>query len=107
MADTGYLYVPPGCRTAGANCRIHVAIHGCVQSVESVGDQFYTDTGYNHWADNNRLLILYPQINKTNIPYNPKGCWDWWGYTGVNYATRSSPQMKAITAMVKRLTQAR
>jgi poly(3-hydroxybutyrate) depolymerase len=106
LADTGYLYVPPGCSNASANCRVHVALHGCVQSVESVGDQFYTDTGYNHWADNNRLLILYPQINKTNIPYNPKGCWDWWGYTGVNYATRSGPQMKAIMAMVKRLAQA-
>jgi poly(3-hydroxybutyrate) depolymerase len=105
MAATGYLYVPPGCRASGANCRVHVAIHGCVQSFESVGDQFYTDTGYNHWADNNRLLILYPQINKTDHPYNPKGCWDWWGYTGMNYATKSSPQMKAITAMVKHLTQ--
>jgi hypothetical protein len=38
-------------------------------------------------------------------PYNPKGCWDWWGYSGSQYAYKSAPQMKAIMAMVQRLTQ--
>ncbi len=104
MADTGYLYVPRSC-VAGTSCRIHVALHGCAQSAESVGDQFYTATGYNNWADSNGMLILYPQVNKSNAPFNPQGCWDWWGYTGKNYAFKSSAQMKAIVAMVKRLTQ--
>lgn len=105
MADTGYLYVPESCTATGANCKVHVAIHGCVQSVESVGDQFYKDTGYNNWADNNKLLVLYPQVNKSDNPYNPKGCWDWWGYSGSNYAVKSGAQMKAINAMVKQLAQ--
>ena len=87
MADTGFLYVPPVCSTTGANCKVHVAIHGCNQSAESVGNQFYTDTGYNNWADNNQLLVLYPQVNKSWLPLNPEGCWDWWGYTGPDYAT--------------------
>jgi hypothetical protein len=104
MADTGYLYAPRSC-IAGTSCRIHVALHGCAQSVESVGKQFYTDTGYNNWADSNNILILYPQVNKSTIPFNPQGCWDWWGYTGKNYAFKSSAQMKAIVAMVKKLTQ--
>jgi len=39
------------------------------------------------------------------IPYNPKGCWDLWGYTGNNYAYKSGPQMKAIKAMVNMLAQ--
>jgi poly(3-hydroxybutyrate) depolymerase len=106
MADAGFLYVPPSCGAAASKCKVHVAIHGCMQSAESVGDQFYTDTGYNNWADSNQLLILYPQVNKSSIPFNPQGCWDWWGYTGANYALKSSSQMKAITAMVKRLAQA-
>ena len=105
MADTGYLYVPPSCAAKGTNCKVHVAIHGCKQSAESVGNQFYTDTGYNNWADSNKLLVLYPQVNKSMIPSNPEGCWDWWGYTGANYAYKSGPQMKAIKAMVTRLTQ--
>lgn len=105
MADTGYLYVPPSCAAKGSNCKVHVAIHGCKQSAESVGNQFYTDTGYNNWADSNKLLVLYPQVNKSMIPSNPEGCWDWWGYTGANYAYKSGTQMKAIKDMVNRLTQ--
>jgi Esterase PHB depolymerase len=104
MADTAYLYVPRTC-IAEARCRVHVALHGCMQAAESVGKQFYTDTGYNNWADGNNILVLYPQVNKSTIPFNPQGCWDWWGYTGKNYAFKSSAQMKAIVAMVKRLTQ--
>ena len=103
MADTGYLYVPRNCTATGAHCRIHVALHGCLQAAESVGSHFYTDTGYNHWADTNNILVLYPQVNKSTHPANPQGCWDWWGYTGGNYAKKSSLQMKAIMAMVSRL----
>ena len=84
---------------------MHVAIHGCKQSAESVGDQFYKDTGYTNWADNNKLLVLYPQVNKSITPSNPEGCWDWWGYKGRSYAYKSGPHMKAIKAMVNRLTQ--
>lgn len=106
MADTGYLYVPQSCTEAGSHCKVHVAIHGCVQSAESVGDKFYTETGYNRWADSNRMLVLYPQVNKSAFsPYNPKGCWDWWGYTGNDYAQKPGAQMKAIMAMTRRLAQ--
>jgi len=106
LADTGYVYVPQACSVANSHCKVHVAIHGCGQSAQSVGDKFITDTGYNEWADTNQLLILYPQVNKSVISSNPAGCWDWWGYTGSSYATKGSAQMKAIMAMVQRLTQA-
>lgn len=105
MADTAYLYVPQSCAASDAHCKVHVAIHGCAQSSESVGNQFYTDTGYNNWADNNNILVLYPQVNKSTVPFNPQGCWDWWGYTGGNYAYRSGAQMKAIVGMVNRLAK--
>ena len=107
MADTGYVYVPPACSTGQARCRVHVAIHGCVQSAESVGDKFVTETGYNRWADTNEIIVLYPQVNKSTIPFNPMGCWDWWGYTGAGYAFKAAPQMKAIDAMVRQLTTPR
>lgn len=106
LAETGYLYVPKACATR-AKCKVHVAIHGCAQSAEAVGDKFYAHTGYNQWADSNRMLVLYPQVNKSLLPLNPNGCWDWWGYTGADYAERSGLQMKAIMGMVDRLASER
>ncbi|WP_235580933.1 hypothetical protein [Pseudorhodoferax sp. Leaf265] len=36
--------------------------------------------GFNRWADTNRLIVLYPQVARSGAsPFNPKGCWDWWG----------------------------
>jgi poly(3-hydroxybutyrate) depolymerase len=105
MADTGFVYMPQSCEAVAAHCKVHVALHGCVQSAESVGNQFTNDTGYNRWADSNKLIVLYPQVDKSVLLPNPQGCWDWWGYTGPDYAYRSGLQMKAIMAMVKRLAQ--
>lgn len=102
MADTGYVYVPKSC-AAGAPCRVHVAFHGCKQSASVVGDDFFSKTNYNYWADTNNILVLYPQVNATSVPYNPDGCWDWFGYTGPNYALKSGLQMSAVNAMVGRL----
>ena len=107
MAEDGYLYVPPSCAQDSTRCKVHVALHGREQSVAVIGNDFYTDTGYNNWADSNRLLVLYPQVNASTAPYNPKGCWDWVGYTGPAYATTSGVQLAAIKAMVDRLTARR
>lgn len=104
MANDAYVYVPKSCTQTGTVCKVHVAIHGCEQSAKAVGNYFYSDTGYNNWADSNKLLVLYPQVNASDLPYNPKGCWDWVGYTGPNYATKSGVQLAAIKAMVDRLT---
>lgn len=104
MADDAYLYVPKSCTKAGSNCKVHVALHGCEQSAKVVGNDFYSDTGYNNWADSNQMVVLYPQVNASNLPFNPKGCWDWVGYTGPAYATKAGVQMAAIKAMVDRLT---
>jgi hypothetical protein len=48
-------------------------------------------------------VILYPQAISAVIPYNPEGCWDWWGYGGPNFAVRSAPQMVTIMNMVAAL----
>ena len=34
---------------------------------------------------------------------NPNGCWDWWGYTGENYATRDGAQIRVIKATLDAL----
>jgi poly(3-hydroxybutyrate) depolymerase len=83
---------------------VHVAFHGCQQSAEFIGDTFVRDAGYNEWAESNRLLVLYPQAASSKVaPMNPLGCWDWWGYTGANYATKSGAQITSVMAMVDAL----
>ncbi|WP_164844350.1 poly(3-hydroxybutyrate) depolymerase [Azoarcus sp. DN11] len=109
LADRGYVYVPGGCRSGG--CRVHVAFHGCRQGEAQVGRRFVDGAGYNEWADSNRLIVLYPQVRPRSgfawgslrWVYNPKGCWDWWGYADPDYATRNGGQIKAVRAMLERL----
>lgn len=111
MADQGYAYVPTDCRTGG--CRVHVAFHGCRQTAAQIGRRFIEGSGYNAWADANRLIVLYPQVaprygfafGSWRWVYNPKGCWDWWGYTGADYATRDGGQIRAVRAMLDRLAE--
>jgi poly(3-hydroxybutyrate) depolymerase len=107
MADDGYVYVPRSCDTE--RCRIHVAFHGCRQGIEAVGETFVRDAGYNRWADTNRLIVLYPQVVARWAwwTFNPRGCWDWWGYTNGQYATKEGPQIRAVIGMVERLGAAR
>ena len=98
MASTGWLYVPADC-AAGATCRLHVALHGCLQNAGDVGQQFVRDTGYNRWADTNHIVVMYPQTGAATAA-NPNGCWDWWGYDSASYAKKNGPQMAAVKAMV-------
>ena len=114
MADDGYAYVPYAC-VRGESCRVHVAFHGCGQSAEQIGSAFYEHAGYNRWADENRLIVLYPQTRPTQptplaplLPLNPQACWDWWGYNdGLNnrgrFATQAGLQIAAVRRMLDRL----
>jgi poly(3-hydroxybutyrate) depolymerase len=99
MAAAGWLFVPQTCTPDDA-CRLHVVLHGCGQNVESFGDAYTRHTGYNRWADHNRIVVLYPQTSNEAL----NACWDWWGYTGADYAQKSGPQLGAIVAMVERLS---
>jgi len=109
LAETGYVYVPASC-AALEPCRTHVALHGCKQNYDMVGDRYVRHAGYNEWADTNHLIILYPQTTAgdpaTNLgtPLNPFGCWDWWGYTNFNYAVKAGRQIASIKAMLDHLT---
>jgi poly(3-hydroxybutyrate) depolymerase len=115
LADTGYAFVPRACDTE--RCRVHVAFHGCRQNAAAIGEAFVREAGYNRWAESNRLIVLYPQTTARLGPgvrgrawsfaFNPRGCWDWWGYTGAQYHTRAAPQIRAVEAMVERLAEPR
>ena len=99
MAPTGWAYIPQAC-TAGAQCRVHVVLHGCQQNVTLVQQQYVRNTGYNRWADSNNLVMIYPQTSTQAT----NSCWDWWGYDSANYAKKSGPQMVAIKAMVDQVS---
>jgi poly(3-hydroxybutyrate) depolymerase len=118
---SGWLYVPAACEHTGAHCRLHVAFHGCEQGQSfrtaaghTYGRQFVDGTGYNGWAEAGGIVVLYPQVRATTegtpysaYRYNPKGCWDFWGYSTdaadaapLRFGQRDAPQMKAVKAMI-------
>ena len=117
MGDKGFVFVPADC-ASGAQCRVHIALHGCLQSFTNIGDDFVRHAGYNEWADTNRIIVLYPQTAPSNgmAPLfgvtNPEACWDWWGYldpdpeTNPRFLTKTGPQIAALKAMIDRLTGA-
>lgn len=126
LADSGLIYVPKACERAGASCKLHVVFHGCEQGEsfddrgqvnQEFGQQFVKGAGYNRWAEAGHIVVLYPQVkaSTTNNPlnpyqYNPKGCWDFWGYTDrlgaavesttPRFARKDAPQLKAVRAMI-------
>jgi poly(3-hydroxybutyrate) depolymerase len=110
MDATGYVYVPASC-AAGEPCRVHVAFHGCLQNALTIGSDYTAHAGYNEWADSNHLVVLYPQTVASgrvrnplaHVPYNPNGCWDWWGYTGEAYARKDGAQVATVGRMLDRL----
>ncbi len=107
MNTTGLIYVPANCRSTrlkkrSAACDLHIVFHGCRQTLDEAGLDFIKVADYNDWAEKNNLVIFYPNIIKSMG--NPKGCWDWWGYTNSNYTNNQGPQSISILSMIKALT---
>jgi poly(3-hydroxybutyrate) depolymerase len=106
MDPVAWVYIPAACEQG--KCAVHVAFHGCQQGRTKLGDRFYSGTGYNEFADTNQLIVLYPQAHAASLPPNPRGCWDFWGYSDPNtFFTHDAPQMRAVMGMLDRLGQAR
>lgn len=91
-------YIPQACSQPTIRCGIHVALHGCQMNPDDIQSDFILHAGYNEWAESNKLIILYPQSAKE--PANPYGCWDWFGYTGANYTSKSGAQIQAIRKLL-------
>ncbi len=103
MADRGFVFVLTDC-AQGEPCRVHVAFHGCGQGVGAAGRSFPKRAGYERWADANRIVVLYPQVEASAVhPLNPRGCWDWWGYSGIDYAAKGGAQISAVRRMLEAL----
>ncbi len=124
MADKGYAYVPKNCRQE--KCRIHIFFHGCQQGYDMVPQDRKDDdpqydnppyskiektvinnVGLNNIADTNSIIVLYPQLKQSKKPFNPRGCYDFWGYVmdgELTYATKSGEQISTVYRMVDRLS---
>jgi poly(3-hydroxybutyrate) depolymerase len=97
MKDEGYVFIPYACQKEGANCDLHVSMHGCGQG-DPVTWCENEARYYGMYAASNNLIILYPMA---------EFCWDSKGdnFTGVDkYATKDGLQPKAIMKMIERLT---
>jgi len=102
MNKKAFAYVPSNCKDyklkRNSDCKLHVAYHGCLQTLNILNSTFYMNTGYNEWAESNDIIILYPQAMENVL--NPKGCFDWWGYSGLDYAVKIGPQNWTVKNMI-------
>lgn len=66
-----------------------------------IGTIFVEQTGFLEWAAGNDLIVLFPQA----APFegNDRGCWDFWGGTGVDYYNNKGVQPNAIKKMIERI----
>ncbi len=101
MHESGYVYIPAQLDPK-ASIKLHVVLHGCLQSLDYINTDFVELSGYNEWAEANNMIILYPQV--ANVPeVNTAACWDWWGYEGDDFHNKNGAQIQAIMAMVNKI----
>ena len=116
LSKDGFLYVPKYCQQnftkEEEKCRLHVAFHGCEQNFVMVGEKFLLHTGYDRWADLNRMIVMFPQtfsditfhFTPTNgFLNNLNGCWDWLGWYGDHFQSKNGKQMSTIKKMLDRI----
>ncbi len=101
LFKNGWIYIPDSCQK-GEKCSLHMALHGCQMNPDFIQSQFAEHSGFNEWAEDNHLVIIYPQSAKMGTA-NPYGCWDWFGFTGADFVTQKGPQMAALKTMIDRL----
>jgi len=103
LNDYAIMYVPKSCRDDMKNttCSLHVSFHGCGQTTVDLNDIYYSHIGFNEWAETNNIVVLYPQT--APVWFNMRSCWDFWGYSSVDYAFNIAPQMLTIRNMIHSL----
>jgi len=101
LGETLYFYVPTACQNGTNLCKLHLVFHGCKQYADTVGTVFVEHSGHNAWAESNNIVVVYPQTTYSEFdPYNPNGCWDWWGYNDSNYANQQGSQIQFVNNVI-------
>ena len=74
LSDIGYVYIPSTCEDRRTVCSLHISFHGCEQTLSDIGTVYAVHAGFNEWAENNNIIVLYPYaIRSKQVPYNPNG----------------------------------
>ena len=105
LSDIYYRYVPTNCQSGSTTCRLHVSFHGCNQDKKNIQTQYAEETGFNGWAEANNIIVMYPYAVSSTMPSNPNACWDWWAYSGKDYAYKTGKQMKFVKDMIDRVVK--
>ena len=100
IGDVGYIYIPSSCEKTN-KCHLHISFHGCEQNLELIGNEYAVHSGFNDWAEANNIIVLYPYTKvSSTVPFNPKGCWDWWSYTNYEYGVKAGIQMQFVKKLI-------
>ena len=111
LANYGYVYYPYNCYDGSKSCKVHLKLHGCGETVD--GPWFgFNELYYGGWlpyAASNDIILVMPQAEWSL--FNPFECFDtfnydtWWD--AKKYMTKNGTQMKALKAMLDRVTEPR
>jgi poly(3-hydroxybutyrate) depolymerase len=102
LAPAGAIFVPPSCQLDG-KCKLHIFLHGCAGVY--CFQPFSQYGGFNEWAFNNQIVVMYPLINWTTptTKQESSNCYDGYGQTGRNYDQKKGGQMQAVMSMADSL----
>jgi hypothetical protein len=114
MDDVGFVYVPKACKGSndyrangkggsrpGPECYLHFYFHGCFTGRDFVGTSHVLNSGFLQVAEANNIIVVFPQ-NVKSIE-NDIGCWDTYGFTGKDFATRKGAQVQVVHRMLQRI----
>jgi len=109
LDDSGYIFIPSQCENGNTECHLHVHFHGCNMESGLIGDGYIQRSGFLSLGQANNIVLLFPQIKHNILQGNPYGCWDWWGYLGLEdyfsytYATKNGTQMAGVAKMIEKV----
>ncbi|CAG7662111.1 unnamed protein product [Allacma fusca] len=86
MDTVGYYYVPSRCEYI--KCLLHFYFHGCLTGREFNGTSHIVNSGYLEVAELSNIIMVFPQA--VSSEGNEIGCWDTYGFTGLQYGNKKS-----------------
>eukprot|EP00930_Biecheleria_cincta_P100425 TRINITY_DN92068_c0_g1_i1.p1 TRINITY_DN92068_c0_g1~~TRINITY_DN92068_c0_g1_i1.p1 ORF type:complete len:520 (-),score=91.14 TRINITY_DN92068_c0_g1_i1:397-1956(-) len=100
------VYVPERCASGQQSCNLMLSFHGCGFVFPGLYEMLVVELNLNAWAEANDMVVLYPRLGAFGSTAEQKqGCWNVYGQTGADYATKSADQMKAVLQMVNSLNE--
>jgi len=99
MGTAGFIYIPKQCEEQ--RCHLHLNFHGCNEWPPHIAEQYILHSGFLPVAEANGIIVIFPLTTK--VPKNMDGCWDFYSYTGPNFATKTGAQIQVIKRMLDKI----